>query len=74
MRNKPITLPDFNYELVLTEIPIQEKIISNRDKILISIKRNKEQQDTWKYYSIFERKLYTRSKESFLKSVFPKIN
>lgn len=73
MRNKNINSPDFIYQPVLTEIPIQEQIIPNIDKALISIKRDKEQQDSWKFYSIFERILYTRSKLTFLKSVFPKI-
>ncbi|MEM5878050.1 MAG: hypothetical protein QXF12_04180 [Candidatus Aenigmatarchaeota archaeon] len=40
---------------------------------MISIKKNKKQENFWLFNGIYERKLYTRLKNTYIKRALPKI-
>lgn len=41
---------------------------------MISVKKNKKQENFWLFNGIYERKLYTRLKETYIKRALPKVS
>lgn len=48
-------------------------IEKNNPTYMISIKKNKKQENFWLFNGIYERKLYTRLKNTYIKGSLPKI-
>lgn len=69
---KKIEESNIKKDKILTKLPFVEK--KSNPTYMFSIRRNKTQENIWNFNGVYDRKLYTRLKNTFVKRALPKIS